>query len=296
MSENNPEKVTVTLLNRRNDLYIKKDNNIFYKVDLTKLKEEICFVDDKIIQQIIYDGNVIVKGTDAFYNRIQEKFFVKNGNLMEKAPVMYREIFILQKILHDPKGYNSRYVVCRNGNTLKLYGRTYFSVAGGVISRSEDVVQNLWYTYNVETGEFETSIVRNVYANVMEGKFYGCANVDNEDNRPWSDYICLNQDEKSIITEAVKKFKDTLDLLKVEMVYDSSDEALRFIKKESNLPDGCKYVGTERNEEETNGFFQIPDSAYFDTEERFKVTEITDCWGTYVEVGTPKKPEESNNS
>jgi hypothetical protein len=289
-------KITIPMLVRRDPLYIKRDNNTFHKVDLSKLKEEVSFVDDEIIQQIVYDGNVIINGSDAFSAQIKEKFFVKDGNVMTQVPIMSRSIHIRQKILHDPKGYASRCMVYRNTNTGKLYGQTYCSVEGGVISLNDDVVQNLWYTFNAESEEFVTDVVRNVYASTYEGKFYGCAAVVDEDNRPWSDYICLSNDEKAIITEAVKKFRDTLNSLKVEMVFDNSDGALRFIKNESNLPNGCQYNETDRSEEETNGYFQIPDSAYFDTEERFKAKEITDNYGTYVVVGSPKQPEETVNS
>lgn len=293
MSQNN--NVYVTLLTRLNRvIYIKRDNGTFSKVDFNLIKEEVYFEQEKITQQIVYDGNVVVKdNSECFNEAIKSKFFSKVGNIMVPADTRTSCLCLKHEILHDPKKFSSFANVRRDPDNGTLSTRSYYKVVDGVIKPCCGILNYVWYTLDHSSGNFVTKSKLEAYATEDEAKFYGCAKVEGEDNHSWGDIICLNDDEKSIITDAVKKFKEVLDTFKIAMVYDCSDGTLRFTKNESVLPEGYCYEELERGAEDNPDLFQIPDSAYFDTPDKFSVIEITDNWGTFVKHRKEeKKPED----
>lgn len=286
------------------EIFIKMEDGSYVrktKKDLVQSLEFSKWEGDKpfsIMQRISCEGiGDVVKSydslTDDFLDAVGCKIFVKYVNGMEPISLTRIQIVIKEPILHDPKNYCGQYYIVSDPNKKRpVSSRDFFAVKDGVVKRTGELEYCRRYVYNPSSCRFETDKIREVYGRLEDAVFYTSAKIQGENNKSWSDLVCLSDDEKRQVNDLVKNFKETLESMGVSMCYDQSDGKLRFTKSDKNFPAGFFYQDVERSCDFNPDFIEVPDSAYYDPEIGFSICEITDTYGTHISYKEPVKATE----
>jgi hypothetical protein len=266
-------------------VYVKLSNGSYMKIDHENLIQELMFTETNALYFLHDRSRGGVKLLECKFQEVGKKIgevlFMKIGNNMHPLIPQSKNANFRGPVLKDPCNWYNHFMVLTNGKSFTTE-RATFEVNDGVIQENHKVELLRKFAYDYEREVFMLDGTRYVYGDKNCAMFFTAATIVGENNKPWSDYVCFNDEEKKKLGAAIKQFRDSLKELGATMMYDQDGGKLRFFKNSDNLPMGYRYEDDNVDVPDTETKIQLPEAAFFDPEGGFSCDENTECWRTFV--------------
>jgi len=267
-----PEKALAlgTVYAERGEQLFLQDAGKYKPIDLKDLVESVSlqYKDEKpyVYRNLRHKllGVIISPRGEADYREaLKTKICVRDESLMKPCDIHVNNMVIQENTKQCGK---LCYGITEDYNLITANYNRVYKVVDGQIVELKKAETYVTYDYDYSCARWVKNYETFSYYSKETARFFNVAQVEGEEPAlSFGDALCLNDTQKSQVTDLMKYINKKLEEIGVDLYYNQDAGKLIFLRNESNLPKGYHFEGDqpEYSDEPSKLGTTVPFEAFF---------------------------------